>query len=127
MSTYTAIRLLLALSLVGCTGSDHTDIVVIQETASSNGHIAILTESRSANDSLTQVAIEFSGGKCWSGAASIKGTGHILSITWSSPTELVITNPQGAKLTRNASGEHIQCGNHIVHVSIQSPNDTNRT
>ena len=83
------------------------------------GHSAYVYESVSDAGELTQVLLEYAGGHCGSGVVHAYQIDAGLELSWLSPTELLVTKPEGVVLEHNASGERLMCGKHIVHVHVR--------
>jgi hypothetical protein len=69
---------------------------------------------------MTQVMLDFPEERCGSGAVATAGIGHGLNLRWLTPDTLEVRHPTGLKLSRNASGEILQCGRRKVRVVVAS-------
>jgi hypothetical protein len=78
----------------------------------------IVESTFDADDQNTQVLLSFDEGRCGSGAVSALGTDHGLELRWIDATTLEVQHPQALEMTRNASGEILQCGNRKVRVLL---------
>jgi hypothetical protein len=67
---------------------------------------------------MTQVMLDFPEERCGSGAVASSGTDHELKLRWLAPDVLEVHHPSGLALSRNASGETLQCGQRKVHVVL---------
>jgi len=67
---------------------------------------------------VTQVLLSFDGGACGSGAASSTGTGLGLQLRWLDDTTLEVRHPASTPMTRNASGDVLQCRSRRVRVVL---------
>jgi len=117
------LSVILLFMLVACSPeSERFESRTSGQSLSSSGHSAYIVETTIGNGtSNTQVMIDFASGKCGSGAVSAAGDDIGLSLQWVEPEKLVVHNPNGVALTRNASGEMLQCGEQKVHVAIVNP------
>ena len=81
---------------------------------------ASIVESRIPGESgSTQVLVSFSRGSCGSGALSSPGVDLGFAVRWSGPETLVVEYPANLEITRNASGEWLQCNGQKVHVLLR--------
>jgi len=69
---------------------------------------------------MTQVMLDFPEERCGSGAVAATGIGHGLKLRWLTPDTLEVRHPVGLELSRNASGEILQCGQRRVRVALAS-------
>jgi hypothetical protein len=69
---------------------------------------------------MTQVMLDFPEEGCGSGAVAAPGIGHGLKLRWLTPDTLEVRHPIGLELTRNASGEILQCNHRKVRVVLAS-------
>lgn len=84
------------------------------------GHEAYIVEATLVESSYTQVIVNFAGGKCGAGAVNSVGTELNLHIEWKEGEILIVSKPIEINLTRNASGEILQCGDQKVKVVIKN-------
>ena len=63
----------------------------------------------------TQVIVSFVNETCDAGVVSSNGAGLAIKLNWLAEGSL----SRGVTLRRNASGEHIKCGRHEVHIVLQ--------
>jgi hypothetical protein len=70
----------------------------------------------------TQVMLSFDNDRCGSGAVSAQGRNLGLQLRWIDPTTLEVTHPDNVVMSRNASGEYLQCGPRKVHVLLTARN-----
>ena len=81
---------------------------------------AAIVESRiSGGGSNTQVLVSFPQERCGFGAVSSPGVDLGFTVRWSGPETLVVEYPANLEVTRNASGEWLQCKGRKVHVLLQ--------
>jgi len=81
--------------------------------------VARVVESRyGSSGSNTQVVLDFDGG-CGSGAVAADGVNHALKLRWIDDSTLQIEHPKALVLTRNASGEILQCYDRKVRVVLR--------
>jgi hypothetical protein len=118
------ILLLLVLPIViSCNHQDdtHSTSKKIASIQSQDGCcVAEIIESEGVgNSSNTQVIIYITSTSCGSGAVSAVGVNLGLSIRWKDSATLVVSHPEGLELTRNASGEWLQCGSYNTHVILE--------
>jgi hypothetical protein len=92
----------------------------IKSVFSGDGHEAYIIESTFNDSTNTQVIINFAGGECGAGAVNSLGIDLKLDIKWSDGTTLVVSKPEQVNLTRNASGETLQCSEKKVLVVIEN-------
>jgi hypothetical protein len=69
---------------------------------------------------MTQVMLDFPEERCGSGAVAASGSGHGLKLRWLGPDTIEIRHPAGLELSRNASGDILQCGRRKVRVVLAS-------
>ncbi len=90
---------------------------------------AAIVESRvSGAGSNTQVLVSFPQERCGLGAVSSPGADLGFTIRWSGPETLVVEYPANLEVTRNASGEWLQCKGQKVHVLLRphGPNSSSK-
>jgi hypothetical protein len=114
---------LLALCLCGCDQRQGDAVTVHgsnRVTSPSGCCEAAIVESRmSGAGSITQVFVSFPQERCGRGAVSLPGADLGLTLRWSGPETLVVEYPVNLEVTRNASGEWLQCKGQKVHVLLR--------
>ncbi|MET1255317.1 hypothetical protein [Aliikangiella maris] len=114
---------LFILILASCSKHDAETPYEINRTmtvVSGAGHEAYIVEASREGSSNTQVIVDFAGGERGAGAVNSLGTELDLLIEWKDNETLVVSKPVGVDLSRNASGEVLQCGEQKVDVIIEN-------
>jgi len=109
--------------LASCSRHDVETTYKLKRTmtvVSPSGHEAYIVEATLEDVSNTQVIVDFAGEECGAGAVSSLGSKFNLHIEWKDDETLIVSKPKEVNLTRNASGEIIQCGDQNVKVVIKN-------